>query len=76
MLRYFDTVNFILKFLNLIILDEAKNMSLKPTVHSMGIHLTETVVRRCSVKKMFLETSQNSQENTCARVSFLIRLQA
>ena len=32
--------------------------------------------RRCSVKKVFLEISQNSQENTCARVSFLIKLQA
>ena len=30
----------------------------------------------CSVKKVFLEISQNSQENTCARVSFLIKLQA
>ena len=29
---------------------------------------TEAVVRRCSVKKVFLEISQNSQENTCARV--------
>ena len=29
--------------------------------------------RRCSVKKVFLEISQNSQENTCARVSFLIK---
>ena len=29
-----------------------------------------------SVKKVFLEISQNSQENTCARVSFLIKLQA
>ena len=28
------------------------------------------------VKKVFLEISQNSQENTCDRVSFLIRLQA
>ena len=27
-------------------------------------------------KKMFLEISQNSQESTCARVSFLIKLQA
>ena len=27
--------------------------------------------QRCSVKKVFLEISQNSQENTCARVSFL-----
>ena len=37
---------------------------------------TEAVAQRCSVKKMFLEISQNSQENTCARVSFLIKLQA
>ena len=27
-------------------------------------------------KKVFLKISQNSQENTCARVSFLIKLQA
>ena len=27
-------------------------------------------------KKVFLEISQHSQENTCARVSFLIKLQA
>ena len=27
-------------------------------------------------KKVSLETSQNSQENTCARVSLLIKLQA
>ena len=31
---------------------------------------------RCSVKKMFLEILQNSLENTCARFSFLIKLQA
>ena len=31
---------------------------------------TEAVVWRCSVKKLFLKISQNSQENTCARVSF------
>ena len=36
----------------------------------------EVVVQRYSVKKVFLEISQNSQENTCARVSFLIKLQA
>ena len=28
---------------------------------------SEAVVRRCSVNKIFLEISQNSQENTCAR---------
>ena len=31
----------------------------------------EAVVRRCSVKKVFLEFSLNSQENTCASISFL-----
>ena len=36
----------------------------------------EAVVQRCSVKEVFLEISQNSQENTCTRVSFLIKLQA
>ena len=30
----------------------------------------EAVVQRCSVKKVFLEVSQSSQENTCASVSF------
>ena len=34
--------------------------------------MTEAVVRMCSVKKVFLEISQISQENTCARDSFLI----
>ena len=31
--------------------------------------------QRCSVKKMFSKISQNLQENTCARVSYLIKLQ-
>ena len=33
----------------------------------------EAVVRRCSVKKVFLEILQSSQENTCGRASFLIK---
>ena len=36
----------------------------------------EAVVRKCSVKTAFLEILQNSQENTCARDYFLIKLQA
>ena len=36
---------------------------------------TEAVVQRCSLRKVFLENSQNSKDNTCARVSFLIKLQ-
>ena len=31
----------------------------------------EAIVQRCSVKKLFLNISQNSQENTCDRVFFL-----
>ena len=34
---------------------------------------TEAVAQRCSVKKMFLKVSQNSQENICARDCFLIK---
>ena len=33
----------------------------------------EAVAQTCSVKKVFLEISQNSQENTSARVSILIK---
>ena len=32
--------------------------------------------RSCSVRKVFLEISQNSLKNTCARASFLIKLQS
>ena len=35
--------------------------------------LSEAVVPRCSIKKLFLESSQNSKENTSVRVSFLIK---
>ena len=31
-------------------------------------YISEPVVRRCSVKRMFLKISQNSQENICAGV--------
>ena len=37
---------------------------------------TEAVFWRCPVKNVFLRISQNSLENTCARGSFLIKLQA
>ena len=36
----------------------------------------EAATRSVLLKKVFLETSQNSQENTCARASFLMKLQA
>ena len=40
-----------------------------------GNNVLEADVQMRSVKKVFLKFSQNAQENTCARVSFLIKLQ-
>ena len=37
---------------------------------------SESVGQRCSVKNVFLKISQNSQENTCDRVSLLLKLQS
>ena len=50
--------NFFRKFL--------KKSSFSKNGESLNQHL-EAVVQRCSVRKVFLEISQNSQENTCAR---------
>ena len=56
-------------------------MNLENNMQKVGpgeddIQQTEAVTRRCSLKKVALEISQNSLENTYARVSFLIKLQA
>ena len=37
--------------------------------------VSKAVVRKCSVKRVFWKISQNSQENICARVFFLITFQ-
>ena len=47
-----------------------------PIIQKIWLKYTEAVTQRCSVKKLLLEILQNSRENTCARVSFLIKLQA
>ena len=43
---------------------------------TFSLLLSKAAIRGVLQKKVFLEISQNSQENICARVSFLIRLQA
>ena len=43
---------------------------------SFQIFQLETAVRKCFSKYVFLTISQYSLENTCARISFLIKLQA
>ena len=41
-----------------------------------ALPILEAATKGVLCKKLFLEISQNSQENTCARVSFLIKMQA
>ena len=48
----------------------AKNSFLAEVSFNLLI-LSEAVVQRCFVENVFVEISQNSQENTCARVSLL-----
>ena len=70
-----------------ILLTTLRNILTKQLVYRTVFHLTsygnhshsfiqtkEAVARRCSVKKMFLKIKQSSQERTCTRVSFLIKL--
>ena len=47
-------------------------------LNSLGILLwyPEAVVRKCSVKRVFLNILQNSEKNNCARASFSTKLQA
>ena len=40
------------------------------TYYEMADRVKEAVAQMCSVKKVFLKISQNSQGNTCARVLF------
>ena len=42
-------------------------------IQNTSLHLLRSFKRMCSVKKVLLKISQNSQENTCAKISFLIK---
>ena len=53
-----------------------KVLDYKEMIDSILCIQTKTVVQRSSLKKVFLKISQNSLENACLRVSFLIKLQA
>ena len=52
-------------------IESAENLS-----YTSILFTEEAATRGVLCKKVFLEISQNSQENTCVRVSFLIKLQA
>ena len=55
---------------------EVIRLVIKTSLYFTHQQKPEPVARRCSVKRVFLEISQNSQENNRARVSFLIKLEA
>ena len=46
-----------------------------PSKSRIVLRYSNAVTQRCSVKEVILKISQNSQKNTCARVSFLTKLQ-
>ena len=52
------------------------NVVLQMTLVKLNVNKWLEAVRRCSVKKVFLQISQNLQVNACARVSIWIKLQA
>ena len=54
-------------------LDVSNDCISKPNSYCSWVNL-EAAVQKCSVKKLFLEISQNSQENACAIVFFSIKL--
>ena len=60
-----DDIEGILAVIDSDILPEQNNLETE-----FAATVLEAVAQRCSVKKVFLEISQNSQEN---RVSFLIK---
>ena len=47
-----------------------ENSELLLAVNYFCIKASEAVIRRCSVKKVFLEISSNSQENACVKDFF------
>ena len=62
---------FIFSFILIMIVISDFLQNFNPTTSSLSnLAFIEAVTQRCSVKKVFLEILQNSQENTCARVSF------
>ena len=67
------TVFFLVKSVSISIKSTDRYLYLHPdhikrsAVYSQS---SEAVAQSCSVKKVLLKISQNSQENSCARVSF------
>ena len=86
--RKFNPYYNLEKFFSQTVIDNGLTWNLVQVFHIMSLyqllrilsiwrlHNREGVVQRCSLRKVFLKISQNSQENTCVRLPFLIKLQA
>ena len=68
-------VNYHHKALHLACCSSPRSAYGKVSLFAKKVQHKEAVIQRCPVRKVFLKISQNSQENTCVRVSFLIKLQ-
>ena len=71
--KAFDAINYKTFIINLWIRRICRKRSFKVTW--AFTNSPEVAAQRCFVKKAFLKTLQNLQENTCARASFSIKLQ-
>ena len=79
-------MNFLTKLYNALVLkDRNEEVETGINLCKFGMRLSQYVTKwpkvaeaatRGVLKKVFLEISQNSQENTCARVPFLIKTQS
>ena len=76
----YKIVHFVLIFLCSPISEKWEQWHKLGSVHFSSFYVTgffpEAVTQRCSLKKVLLKISQNSQENTFVRVSFLLKSQA
>ena len=52
-----------------------KNANVIVKMHRYLLGFSEAIVGKCSIKKVFLKISKNSQDNTCVKFSFLTKLQ-
>ena len=66
---FFFFIWIVSKLINILMLQ--KHTSYQQNKSNYNLSIAEVVARRVSVKKVFLEISQNSQKNTCASLFFI-----
>ena len=72
--KAFLKLHFFMGVFHIVKLYKCYQMAQHITIITRRKRRSEAVARSCSVKKVSLGISQKSQEITCSRVSFLIKL--